>query len=236
VLQQLVADTKESFGAHHNIFDTFFKIDRCFSPWVMDSAQPGVASLMRQYQIQPQTVVDFSSPELSSLVAEIGCETSKISLWKVSSSAVPVKSEFRVEAFQGTNLKIALTHPLSEPLVFRYADAWHPFWKAFVNGQEISVEKQGAFKSVRLPAGADTIEFYFFDWIANLLFYAMWLWGSLAGFVLFFGIIFLILCYDFLHSDYEFLKINEPFVLIVPAITVSPFFFLKRENQGSKNK
>ena len=42
------------------------------------------------------------------------------------------------------------------------ADAWHPFWKAKINGETLPVIKANdIFKGVRLPPGQGTVTMYF---------------------------------------------------------------------------
>lgn len=175
ILKKLVEDTGGKLGANHNIYDTFFKIDRCFSPWVMDSAQPGVAALMQQYGLKPQTIVDFSRADLQPLKAEIGCERSKLGL--IGLSGAPASSRLTLQHFSGTQLTVSIDPPASEAQTLNYADAWHPFWHAYADGKPIAVERAGAFKSLRVPPKTQTIEFQFSNPMATFLFYAMWSWG-----------------------------------------------------------
>jgi hypothetical protein len=43
-----------------------------------------------------------------------------------------------------------------------YADAWHPDWRASVNGEVVPVHQANlAFKAIRVPGGASTVRFWF---------------------------------------------------------------------------
>lgn len=180
VLRKLVEDTGGKLGANHNIYDTFFKIDRCFSPWVMDSAQPAVAELMNRYDLKPQTIVDFNRPGMAPLKELIGCEQSKLKFIGSEKST----TQLSLQSFSGTRLTVDLVPPPSRYQTLAYADAWHPFWRVYLDGKRVAVHKMVAFKMLSIPPNTKRVEFRFFDPVATVLFYSMWIWGLGAALLL----------------------------------------------------
>ena len=62
-----------------------------------------------------------------------------------------------------------------------YADAWHPGWRAYVNGREVRIAQANlAFKAVQLEAGRNRVEFRF----ACTTGWALALYGFCAGWIL----------------------------------------------------
>jgi uncharacterized membrane protein YfhO len=61
------------------------------------------------------------------------------------------------------------------------SDAWHPNWRANINGINAGIIKtNGVFKGILLPAGKGKVELYF-----DNSSYRLGIWISLAGWVLF---------------------------------------------------
>ncbi len=68
--------------------------------------------------------------------------------------------DIQLTSFGYGKFKFAFNSLQDEFLVV--ADAWHPFWKAEVNGRQVPVVKANEiFKGVRLPAGRYDVVFYF---------------------------------------------------------------------------
>jgi len=66
-----------------------------------------------------------------------------------------------------------------------YADAYHPGWKAAVNGRRTPVvEAYGAFKAVHLDPGKQKVRFYFFNGLSTVCAYLIALFGLASGFFL----------------------------------------------------
>lgn len=55
-----------------------------------------------------------------------------------------------------------------------YADAWHPSWRAYVNGKPSAIlQANVAFKSVPIPSGRAEVEFSFSSWEEKCLLYLL---------------------------------------------------------------
>jgi len=68
--------------------------------------------------------------------------------------------EVRVREFSANRLLAEVTRPAGAPAWLLYADAFHPGWRASVNGQAAPVvEANLAFKAVRVPGGTSTVCF-----------------------------------------------------------------------------
>jgi hypothetical protein len=66
----------------------------------------------------------------------------------------------RVVDFRANRLDLEVETP-AEGIWLYYADSWHPFWKARVNGKESDIARANlAFKAVRLEKGLNRVSFY----------------------------------------------------------------------------
>jgi hypothetical protein len=70
---------------------------------------------------------------------------------------------WRVLEFSADRLHLHVDVPTDHPEAWLvYCDAWHPGWKAFVDGRPQPVERANlAYKAVRLHSGRNTVEFRF---------------------------------------------------------------------------
>ncbi|HPG30071.1 MAG TPA: hypothetical protein PKY81_01905 [bacterium] len=79
---------------------------------------------------------------------------------------------YKIADFSSNRLSIEVNSPDSNVYLL-YSDAWHPGWKADINGIKSSVYKANiAYKSVKLNAGINIINFYFKN---NVLAAAYWI-------------------------------------------------------------
>ena len=103
--------------------------------------------------------------------------------------------------------QVSVTSPV--PVRLYYSDAFHPGWKAFVNGQEVPVARTNfAFKSILLQAGDNTVKFVFFNG-----------WGAVCVFVLAYGSMALLGYAGFaLANPIEGQKAGTPAVLAEPGV------------------
>jgi len=91
--------------------------------------------------------------------------------------AGPVRGEVRVTAFELGLLEAEVRVDAPEGAWLVYADAYHPGWRAAVNGRAASVDVADlAFKAVAVPPGRSTVRLWF-DHGANA-----WLRWVVAGF------------------------------------------------------
>jgi hypothetical protein len=70
----------------------------------------------------------------------------------------------KVISFSSNTLHLEVENSLDNPKAnwLYYADTWHPFWKAQVNGKDVKVFQANlAYKAVRLEPGTNRIEFQF---------------------------------------------------------------------------
>ena len=67
-----------------------------------------------------------------------------------------------VREFEPNRVVFDVTNPRAEPAVVYYADAWHPDWRATVNGRAAPVLRANlAYKAVAVPSGDSTVVFEF---------------------------------------------------------------------------
>lgn len=90
-------------------------------------------------------------------------ETNSDSSQHVSSTALTsTKPSIRVESFSMNHLNLRISNPVTEDVWLYYADAWHPNWKAYINGNLVHIDRANiAFKAIRLPTGTSSITFKF---------------------------------------------------------------------------
>jgi len=77
-----------------------------------------------------------------------------------------LKAGSRVERFDSNNLVVDIEVPSPDPaaaeLWLSYADVWHPFWTATVDGVPTRVLKANlAYKAVRVHPGPNRVHFRF---------------------------------------------------------------------------
>ena len=103
------------------------------------------------------------------------------------------RSVIELSRFQFGDMELHSSSNQDEFLVV--ADAWHPFWRAQVDGNETKViETNGVFKGVFLPPGDHKIRLFFDNmpyrpgiWVsitAWILFGLAWIWLALREFKL----------------------------------------------------
>ena len=69
---------------------------------------------------------------------------------------------YQILRFDANHLIVKIQIPPKGSIWLYYADVWHPFWKATVNGKPTAVYKANlAYKAVRLQEGDNTVHFYF---------------------------------------------------------------------------
>lgn len=86
-----------------------------------------------------------------------------------------------VEAFTFDTLRLQVDTHSSTASVLYYADAWHPKWRASVNGKTTPVIKTNlGYKSIVLPPGESEVVFTFGDWRGKWLQNAIIALGILA--------------------------------------------------------
>jgi hypothetical protein len=96
---------------------------------------------------------------------------------KISDNSKTIK----LAHFEFDRMKFDYSSNQSEFLVVN--DAWHPNWKAKINGIDTNIIKaNGVFKGILLPPGKGQVELYF-----DNTSYQLGIWISLAGWILFIG-------------------------------------------------
>jgi uncharacterized membrane protein YfhO len=72
-----------------------------------------------------------------------------------------VQHDYDVTQYDANNIEIRVASAKRGEWLY-YADCWHPFWTATVNGKETSVHKANlAYKAVELEDGANIVRFRF---------------------------------------------------------------------------
>jgi hypothetical protein len=70
--------------------------------------------------------------------------------------------------------------PVAKDFWLYYADAWHPFWEAYVNGRPAPILKANlGFKAVRIPAGKSRVDFSHRSHYNEYLFFLLWAGSAL---------------------------------------------------------
>jgi len=133
----------------------------------------------------------IASPEFSGdfLLCSAGDVASVPADGVVSSGAgLPDSSErlesatLSVEEFTFDTLRLRVDTGHQAPSVLYYADAWHPEWHAFVNGQPAPVIRTNlGYKSVILPPGESEVLFSFGSSYSYLFLYSIIFLGILAS-------------------------------------------------------
>ncbi len=78
--------------------------------------------------------------------------------------AGPASGGIKVKRFSDNRLELDVDLHGSAPAWLYYANAWHPRWKARVNGEDRPVRRaNGAFLAVRVDPGANDVAFYYHD-------------------------------------------------------------------------
>ncbi|MEI8012456.1 MAG: hypothetical protein WCI27_08280, partial [Candidatus Omnitrophota bacterium] len=102
---------------------------------------------------------------------------------RISSASVAVKSF----SFNEIVLEVFLEEKQGQQAFLYYADAYDPYWKAFVNGkQEYVIQANIAYKAVMIPYGHSTVRFVFgtkIHWIS--IFALLLLISTVTGSVIF---------------------------------------------------
>ncbi|MDP2652871.1 MAG: hypothetical protein Q8Q08_02445 [Candidatus Omnitrophota bacterium] len=102
--------------------------------------------------------------------------TGKLPLSRNQRLAIP----YTVERFDANHFDVTVRNPSPGPAWMMYSDVWHPWWKAFVNGDEVPVYRANlAYKAVKLKPGENHVKFYFHSGILEWLLRGMG-WQALA--------------------------------------------------------
>jgi hypothetical protein len=113
---------------------------------------------------------------------------------KTSLDNEPVKASFEVTEFNANQLKatVHLENAASGWLV--YSDAYHPSWRAFVNNQEVKIERAYlGFKAIYLESQTNQVEFRYGTWSFKTAYSLLALllgMAGLAGVGVVFGLLF----------------------------------------------
>jgi len=115
------------------------------------------------YQMSAQRDVKarlFASPS-----AEVNTKLESSRLLFTPSS--PALGKVKVEGFSADRLTVRIsTGTEQDHYWFYYADAWHPFWRAYVNKKEVPILKVNfGFKAVEIPPGNSVVEFVYSSYL-----------------------------------------------------------------------
>ena len=99
----------------------------------------------------------------------------------INKSGFALRGGVEINRFKFGEVEFHSSSDRKEFLVF--TDAWHPNWRAYVDGNETKIiETNGVFKGVLLPPGDHTIRFFFDDKP-----YRPGIWISVIAWILFIG-------------------------------------------------
>jgi hypothetical protein len=186
-------------GQIYNNLEQILGFDPCISIFRSDNAISRVAKLYRQYNLTNSE--NFSLKPLSrllkdkdptSLYTSVGCESDKLKLFTSdtaeTSFSKPKTIPYEVTSFDQSHLSLKVEGSSKEKFSWLYyADSWHPFWKAYVNGKEEPIIlAREAFKAVKIPPGNSVIDFVFYSkW--NVIF-ILFMWLEITFLTLYFWI------------------------------------------------
>ncbi len=91
-----------------------------------------------------------------------GCGFPKLTLWTGPPSSPPRDLGPDINHFSANRLVLAVEHANPAGATLAYGDAFHPGWKAFVDGRAVPLARaEGAFKALFVPPGRHRVEFVF---------------------------------------------------------------------------
>lgn len=95
-----------------------------------------------------------------------------------------------VRSFVFNRLVLDVNVFLKDPVWLYYADAWHPGWRAYVDGQRQAIAKAyGAFKAVKVGPGRHEVRFEFFDGLESAAGIAIAVMATLFGAIMLLAVI-----------------------------------------------
>ncbi|MCX7816186.1 MAG: hypothetical protein N2317_01575 [Syntrophales bacterium] len=69
---------------------------------------------------------------------------------------------YKVVKFSANHIEMEISNNYQRPIIMHYADAFHKYWKAYVNGRETTIYCTNlGFKGIVVPPGNSTIDFIF---------------------------------------------------------------------------
>jgi hypothetical protein len=166
---------KDQGSALSDVTAAFLRFDPCpggvyQSPVMMK----GVHALGRASNPRVSTIVGCNTPKLR-LTAKLPTGAGK---W-LATQPTAAPGTAKVEAFAPDEIVIRVEVSGSASAWLIYADAYHPDWRASVNGTKVPIEAAyGAFKAVQVPPGPSTVRLVFRPGILRL---RGWLLGTSAA-------------------------------------------------------
>ncbi len=112
-----------------------------------------------------------------------------------ASPPAPVDGEIKVTDYSVNHLQLRVSLKGKDPAWLVYAEAWHPHWKAYLNGQEQPLfMAYGGFKAVQIPPGEGQTLLFRFEhglqgWIGTILIVSGVLFGLFFFVMLFYSIL-----------------------------------------------
>jgi hypothetical protein len=98
-----------------------------------------------------------------------------------------IDAEISIQQFDMNSISIGINLPSGSNRWLVYSDAYHPLWKAELNGREVKIERAYlGFKAVKLDEGYNTLQFIYGSWELNVAYYSVVLisvFASLVGFL-----------------------------------------------------
>lgn len=149
-----------------------------------------VAAILKQSQEGPAPLIASSVKGL-----EGGPRSKDWRLKNISESSPEIRSggkgdarmldgKYQVVDFSDNTLRVKVETPRTPEGGgwLYYADAWHPFWRAYVNGREVPVIRANlAFKAVPVPPGASEVLFVCESAVIKTT--VLLIWVTLCGFM-----------------------------------------------------
>jgi hypothetical protein len=73
-----------------------------------------------------------------------------------------VSATCSVDKFSFSLVDLSVQNPRGSPIALYYADAYHPYWRAYVDGQQVPIIRANhAFKAILVPPGTSHVSFVY---------------------------------------------------------------------------
>lgn len=141
-------------GGFNNHTEQIMGIEPCYSKFRVDNSLPIVAKVYKEYKLEANMPIPVE------LKKTIGCDYPKIQFFADTSLVIPINVEYKVLSFGYNYLKLEIKNSdvITTDYWLYYADAYHPFWKAFVNGRKEDIKlAKGVFKAVKIPSEKNVV-------------------------------------------------------------------------------
>lgn len=128
-----------------------------FSSAFASSSDEETAQLIHQHLEGEHLLINSGDTQLNDRAPEMTNDPQSL-----STPSDRVRLPYKVVRFSANHLDVDVSNTQGKPIWLYYADVWHPFWKATVNGHRATVLRANlAYKAVLLDNGLNHVQFRF---------------------------------------------------------------------------